>query len=1256
MKRILLIWAGLAVGMALRLSAQPYSYSVEGFEASCWATAASSTNTISSSTGSWTVAKKNVRSATTAFEGSYSLVLETKTNALTTPFLSDGAGTLTWYAARTSGTRWLAVTASTDGKVWSKALDSISLETSWTRYQVAVNDPTVRYLRFQLQSNGGVYLDNILITRGGSLTLKPSATVADSIGQTSVRLAATISKGAADTILSAGFCLAEHENPVAGSDLTLKCDPSDMNMTADSLMPGTEYHVRAWAATSKGVSYGSESVFQTRPADAAELYFYQPYNDASVFPTGSSTEESVSVKGQGTWLYKGCKRSTSTTYITDGSVSDLRIPKEGCYLVTPVLEQGVSHFSFVEGRGRKLNLYVSVDRGATWSLYKQVETSKGIYVDEWINRSDVNRIRLSNEGSSGGDADVDNISVYVYPQGKKPSVTTIGASDISRNTALVSGQVTSPGDNPVIETGICWSSSQSIPYRYDNREATLSQDTDIVLSLKSLPSESLIRYRAYAVSRSGVGYGAVKSFTTLPAVVCTFSKSSVNDVTAVSAMLTASLQDNGGDRPSQVGYCIMKGNVQGVIGCKSARCVLTDNVFTADSFAVDVTGLKPQTTYTVCAVAVNKAGIAGGKDIVFTTGSVSAPQLSIGEPTAVTSYNFCISGTLLSDGNAPCEVGFCCDTTALPTIGSPICKVVGYSLRAGDYEAVVEGLQPASRYYVRMYAANDADTVYSAAVQVNTSSAATYWLSPSGSDATGNGTRENPYYSLSKVVDKVRPGDCIFMEGGVYRYSSRINILVSGADGGGEILLSSYNGRAVLDFSAMSDDDQNQGIRHSGSYWHYVGIDIANAGDNGLLIERNKPTGGSYSDIVKNTDQAHHNLIENCRFYGNRDSGLQLKNLASYNLIINCDSYFNRDSSDGDADGFAPKITVGNGNYFYGCRAWNNSDDGWDSFLKCAESGFPDDVYTVVENCWAFRSGFLPDGTAGKGNGNGFKMGGNYERHNMILIGCLAFDNLQKSYDQNHNAGDMTLINCTAFDHPYNSNKNRYQYRIDEQDVLSEGKELTLINSIAVWDGQEAKKTATSPISLMGVRNEYNCDWKTRHSDYMSVDTTGVTAPRGEDGRLPDIPFMHLKEGSRLVDGGISDLDEALPASVRATLADIRRQLPSFTLYSRLGTDRLTYSGKAPDCGCFEFEGTSGLQEMTQDGIRISISGKNLEVVLPSGAGEALLALYNMKGECLRNIPLHTSSTVIGLDLPHGVYSVQVRSQSASISTKLIVR
>jgi hypothetical protein len=123
------------------------------------------------------------------------------------------------------------------------------------------------------------------------------------------------------------------------------------------------------------------------------------------------------------------------------------------------------------------------------------------------------------------------------------------------------------------------------------------------------------------------------------------------------------------------------------------------------------------------------------------------------------------------------------------------------------------------------------------------------------------------------------------------------------------------------------------------------------------------------------------NIIEFCAFYENYDSGLQLGSGASNNQIINCDSYYNADIGQGNADGFSPKLDVGTGNYFYGCRSWQNSDDGYDGYLRPAN-----DVTTTYDSCWCFKNGYLKSGGVSSGDGNGFKTGGSDDKtlmHNV---------------------------------------------------------------------------------------------------------------------------------------------------------------------------------------------------------------------------------------------------------------------------------
>jgi len=144
--------------------------------------------------------------------------------------------------------------------------------------------------------------------------------------------------------------------------------------------------------------------------------------------------------------------------------------------------------------------------------------------------------------------------------------------------------------------------------------------------------------------------------------------------------------------------------------------------------------------------------------------------------------------------------------------------------------------------------------------------------------------------------------------------------------------------------------------------------------------------------------------------YNNNDTGIQISNGGSYNLVLNCDSYMNNDplTNGENADGFAAKLGIGPGNIFRGCRAWNNSDDGYDMY-EAADT-------VLVDNCWAFRNGYNIWGFQNfAGDGNGFKLGGNYFADPHKIIRSVAFDNPNKGFDQNNNTAGITVYNNTAW-------------------------------------------------------------------------------------------------------------------------------------------------------------------------------------------------------------------------------------------------
>ncbi|MDO5382988.1 MAG: silent information regulator protein Sir2, partial [Eubacteriales bacterium] len=274
--------------------------------------------------------------------------------------------------------------------------------------------------------------------------------------------------------------------------------------------------------------------------------------------------------------------------------------------------------------------------------------------------------------------------------------------------------------------------------------------------------------------------------------------------------------------------------------------------------------------------------------------------------------------------------------------------------------------------------------------------------------------------SSEEILDAIasaKAGDVIIVKEGTYSFTSdgAAAIVIDNAKNGSEnayIILKAEEGKNVkFDFSAQSLNSANRGLVVDGDYWYFEGINFYGAGDNGVLLAGNN------------------NIFEKCTFEANRDSGLQISrydtNAASIdlwpsnNLIINCTAFDNCDFPDQggtgeNADGFAAKLTCGEGNVFDGCISYCNSDDGWDLFAKPATGPIGK---ITLRNCVAFGNGSLTNGIHyPNGDMNGFKLGGKGVGTPHSIFNCLAFNNGACGFTDNNNPSALTVLNCTAID------------------------------------------------------------------------------------------------------------------------------------------------------------------------------------------------------------------------------------------------
>ncbi|MEU6075881.1 cellulose-binding protein [Micromonospora sp. NPDC047074] len=274
------------------------------------------------------------------------------------------------------------------------------------------------------------------------------------------------------------------------------------------------------------------------------------------------------------------------------------------------------------------------------------------------------------------------------------------------------------------------------------------------------------------------------------------------------------------------------------------------------------------------------------------------------------------------------------------------------------------------------------------------------YVAPTGSDSA-SGTESNPT-TLASAITRIPAGGTIYMRGGTYRYSQTITIAQgnNGTSSARKKLFAYAGETPVLNFSAQSEDPANRGLAVGGSYWHISGIIVERAGDNGILLAGN------------------YNIIERVVTRHNRDSGLQLSRLVanaprdqwpSNNLVVSTVSHDNVDSDGEDADGFAPKLTVGSGNVFRYTVAHNNIDDGYDLYTK-SDTGAIGAV--TIEYSLAYDNGTLSNGgQAGAGDRNGYKLGGEDIGVNHVVRGNIAYDNGKHGFTYNRNLGTMQVSN-----------------------------------------------------------------------------------------------------------------------------------------------------------------------------------------------------------------------------------------------------
>lgn len=367
------------------------------------------------------------------------------------------------------------------------------------------------------------------------------------------------------------------------------------------------------------------------------------------------------------------------------------------------------------------------------------------------------------------------------------------------------------------------------------------------------------------------------------------------------------------------------------------------------------------------------------------------------------------------------------------------------------------------------------------------------YVSPNGkSNAAGTKDAPMDIYTAVKIA---APGQKILIKEGTYNLSGTVKV-ERGINGTADAMIymiadPEAGSRPVFDFGGKC-----AGMILAGDYWYFQGFDVTRSADaqKGIQVSGN------------------HNILDRIKAYKNGNTGIQISRYLgtdqfnqwpAHNTILNCSSYLNADKGYEDADGFAAKLTVGQGNVFDGCIAAYNADDGWDLFAK-VQSGSIGVV--TIQNCVAFKNGYILDENGREinaGNGNGFKMGGDSMPGAHVLKNSVAFANKAKGIDSN-SCPDIKVYSSTTFD---NESYNVAFYT------------NTAVNTAFVADGILSYKVSNKvaeQFKLLGTQNAADVKGVTNYyfDGSKTVNNNGKEATASW--------FKSLDTASALKDGGIT--------------------------------------------------------------------------------------------------------------------------------------
>lgn len=612
---------------------------------------------------------------------------------------------------------------------------------------------------------------NITFTYGQENSNRPivQTTNVDAIEDT-VRVDLQVGNFAQLNITEMGVCFsADTTSPTENLNNKVIVNTPQSNATVNltTLLPNTEYYVRAYAKTATEIGYGEVIRIKTLCESFNDFPYHESFEDVNallcwsqesleyrdnawVIIDSAYTSGAISSAKEGeSWaIIKTDRTSGSQTTTLVSSPMDLTMLNE------PVLK--FSHTQKVKSNKTDvLKIKYKTSAQDSWTQLSSYTTTASSWTEKVVNlptNENFVIIGFEAEVKGGYGVTLDDLQIYDADQTAYPQVQTISSNLVTDVQANVTAKLNSHGNNDVHTLGICLSTT---PQPTINNTVILTNVTDEIftINLENLTPSTTYYARAFARNNGHISYGEEITFTTQCARIETYplyvSTSEVQNCLTLETSWeynesnsTYTFTSNQQSATSKFVLPILDMSNREATYISFDRKQLTQNSntdilkvyykndvagewielatyntattdFTRDS--IQLTNLT--SSYYIAFEGLSNLSSIELKDIVVYA-TYQLPILTIEQP--ITTYNsISVSAEVIYEGVTPVtNRGICWGTTSNIDITNS--NVISLGNGIGTFNTTITDLEDNTTYYVRAFATNANGTSYTYPQEVTT--------------------------------------------------------------------------------------------------------------------------------------------------------------------------------------------------------------------------------------------------------------------------------------------------------------------------------------------------------------------------------------------------------------------------------------------------------------------------------------------------------------------------------------------------------